>query len=164
MATNPKPDLMTLFVSHNALSPQEQQEAQQPQPIALQTFDSVPGWAIVHAADDEHNAPLIRNGEVVVAERGRGWMPVDGGLFLVEYMSAPATVHDFEKRHCRIVQTRQTERGWYVGGLRSGRPGAFVASDGPYTDPTKLAEKLVGRVVGILRTASFIERMGGKGF
>ncbi len=82
---------------------------------------------------------------------------------LVEHVSAPATVHDFEKRHVRIVQTRQTPqtpRGWYAGGLRSGRPGAFVASDGPYTDPTKLAEKLVGRVVGILRTASFIERMG----
>ncbi|KQM98752.1 hypothetical protein ASE78_05865 [Sphingomonas sp. Leaf25] len=162
MATNPKPSLMALLAGNNALSPQERQEAQQPQPIALQTFDSVPGWAIVHAAADEHNAPLIRSGEVVVAERGRGWMPVDGGLFLVEYVSAPATVHDFEKRHVRIVQTRETPRGWYVGGLRSGKSGAFVASDGPYTDPTKLAEKLVGRVVGILRTASFIDRMAGE--
>lgn len=161
--TKPATDLMTLFVGHDALSAADRREAQQPQPIALQTFDSVPGWAIVCAADNDHNAPLIQFGEVVVAECGR-WLPVDGGLFLIEYVSAPATQFDYEKRHCRIVQTRETERGWFAGGLRAGQRGAFVANDGPYADPVKLAEKLVGRVVGILRTASFIERMerGGR--
>ncbi len=79
------------------------------------------------------------------------------------YVSAPATQFDYEKRHCRIVQTRETERGWFVGGLRAGQRGAFVANDGPYADPVKLAEKLVGRVVGILRTASLIERMERRG-
>ncbi len=158
MATDPKSDLMAMFAAHNVLSAIDRQEAQQPQPIALQMFDGVPGWAIVCAADNDHNTPLIQSGEVVVAERGR-WAPVDGGLFLIEYVSAPATQFDYEKRHCRIVQARETDRGWFVGGIRAGQRGAFVASDGPYADPMKLAEKLVGRVVGILRTASFIERM-----
>lgn len=159
MATDPKRDLMTMFAAHDLLSATERQEAQQPQPIALQTFDSVPGWAIVCAADSDRNAPLIRSGEVVLAEPGRGWMPVDGGLFLIEYVTA-ATAYDFEKRHWSIVQTRQGKHGWYAGSIRQGDVGGTVyVSDGPYADPTKLAEKLVGRVVGILRTASFIDRM-----
>lgn len=153
---------MALFAGRNLLSPMDQYEAKQPQPIALEMFDSVPAWATVCAADNDHNAPLIRSGEVVVAERGR-WMPVDGGLFIIEYVSAAASQFDYEKRHCRIVQTRETERGWFVGGLRVGQRDAFVANDGPYADPVKLAEKLVGRVVGILRTASFIERMAKGG-
>lgn len=159
MATDPKANLMALFAGRNLLSPMEQHEAKQPQPIALEMFDSVPAWATVCAADNDHNAPLIQSGEVVVAEGGGGWLPVDGGLFLIEYVSAPATQFDYEKRHCRIVQTRETERGWFAGGIRAGQRGAFIANDGPYADPVKLAEKLVGRVVGILRTASFIERM-----
>lgn len=163
MATNPKHDLMAMFAAHNLLSAIDRQEAQQPQPVALQTFDSVPGWAIVCASDSDRNAPLIRSGEVVVAEPGRGWMPVDGGLFLIEYVSAPATAYDFEKRHCRIVQTRRGPGGWYAGGIRQGDVGGTVfVSDGPYPDAVTLAPKLVGRVVGILRTASFIERMEGR--
>ncbi len=163
MATDPKANLMALFAGRNLLSPMEQHEAKQPQPIALEMFDSVPAWATVCAADNDHNAPLIQFGEVVVAERGR-WLPVDGGLFVIEYVSAPASQFDYEKRHCRIVQTRETERGWFAGGIRAGQRGAFVANDGPYADPVKLPEKLVGRVVGILRTASFIDRMerGGR--
>ncbi len=158
--TKPATDLMTLFAGHDALSATDRQEAQQPQPIRLQTFDSVPGWAIVCACDSDRNAPLIRSGEVVLAEPGRGWMPVDGGLFLIEYVTA-ATAYDFEKRHCRIVQTRQGPHGWYAGGIRQGEVGQTVyVADGPYPDATALAAKLVGRVVGILRTASFIERMG----
>lgn len=162
MATDPKANLMTLFAGRNLLSSMEQREAKQPQPIALEMFDSVPAWATVCAADNDHNAPLIQCGEVVVAERGR-WVPVDGGLFVIEYVSAPATQFDYEKRRCRIVQTRETEHGWFAGGIRAGQRGAFIANDGPYADPVKLAEKLVGRVVGILRTASFIERMAKGG-
>lgn len=163
MATNPKADLMALFVAHNVLSAQDQQEAKQPAPAALQVFDSVPEWAIVHAAHSDSNAPLIRQGEVVVAEPGRGWMPVDGGLFLIEYVSAPSSSYEPQKHHCRIVQTWETARGWYAGGLRrSGAGGSFVAVDGPYTDQAGLAAKLVGRVVGILATASFTSRMAGE--
>lgn len=96
MASNPKTDLMAIFAAHDLLSAADRQEAQQPQPIALQTFDSVPGWAIVCAADSDRNAPLIRSGEVVLAEPDRGWMPVDGGLFLIEYVSAPTSPYGFE--------------------------------------------------------------------
>ncbi len=163
MATNPKADLMALFVAHNVLSAQDQQEAQQPAPAALQVFDSVPEWAIVHAAHSDSNAPLIRQGEVVVAEPGRGWMPVDGGLFLIEYVSAPSSIYDFEKRTWRIVQTREGPRGWYASSFRQGEAaGCVYVSDGPYHDATKLAAKLVGRVVGILATASFTSRMAGE--
>lgn len=161
MATDPKPNLMAMFAAHNVLSAIDRQEAEQPQPIALQMFDSVPRWAAVCAADSDRNAPLIRSGEVVVAEGGRGWLPVDGGLFLAEYVSAPAIAGAPEARRCRIVQTRKGPGGWYAGGIQQGDVGGTVyASDGPYADPVRLAEKLVGRVVGILRTASFIERMG----
>lgn len=157
--TKPTTDLMAMFAAHNVLSAIDRQEAEQPQPIALQMFDSVPRWAIVCAADSDRNAPLIRAGEVVVAEDGRCWLPVDGGLFLAEYVSAPAIGYDREKRHNRIVQTRKGAEGWYAGGIRQGEVGQTVyVADGPYADATKLAEKLVGRVVGVLRTASFIER------
>ncbi len=159
---NPKLNLLALFTATDQMNTRQRFEAMQPALIPLEMFDSVPGWAIVCAADNNHNAPLIQFGEVVIAERGR-WVPVDGGLFLIEYVSAPATQFDYEKRHCRIVQARKTERGWFVGGIRAGQRGAFVANDGPYADPVKLAEKLVGRVVGILRTASFIDRMAKGG-
>lgn len=162
MATDPKRNLLALFTATDRMDTRQRFEAMQPAPMPLEMFDSVPAWATVCAADNDHNAPLIQFGEVVVAERGR-WLPLDGGLFLIEYVSAPATQFDLEKRHCRIVQTRETERGWFAGGIRAGQRGAFVANDGPYADPTKLAEKLVGRVIGILRTASFIDRMAKGG-
>lgn len=124
MATDPKVNLMALFAGRNPLSPMKQREAKQPQPIELEMFDSVPGWATVCAADNDHNAPLIQFGEVVVAERGR-WVPVDGGLLLIEYVSAPATQFYYEKRHCRIVQARETGR---AGSSVASGPGSVARS------------------------------------
>lgn len=162
MASNPKTDLMAMFAAHDLLSAADRQEAQQPQPIALEMFDSVPGWAIVQAASNNGNAPLIREGEVVVAEPG-AFYPTPNGLFVIEYVSKPQVPFELAKRTRRIVETRETPIGWWVGPIRQGDDGRSVyVSDGPYRDPNALAAKIVGRVVGILRTASFIDRMEGR--
>ncbi len=60
--------------------------------IALEMFAKPPCRTIVHAATDEGNAPLIRSGEIVVVDHDGtpGWLPVEGGLFLVDRADQPA--------------------------------------------------------------------------
>src|SRR3546814_11537163 len=48
-----------------------------------------PDTYFVQLARDNHNAPLIRAREIVVADHGGpqwgGWLPTEGGLFVIEY-------------------------------------------------------------------------------
>lgn len=123
--------------------------------LQLEVFDKVPPWAIVHAAIDNRNAPLIGAGEVVVIEAdGRtGWLPTEGGLFLIEYVSPPHSQWQRERRTREIVQTFCNTRGqWCAGALRRGGTvgGVLYCVDGPYRDEMALADKLIGKVVGIL--------------
>lgn len=126
-------------------------------PIRLEIFDTVPPWAIVHAASNDRTAPLIRKGEVAVIESDgrKGWIPEDGGLYLIEYVCPPPSPHyGYERRIREIVQTCKNERGdWWAhpyartwGGRRM-----FVCSDGPYRNECTLGEKLLGRVIGLYR-------------
>lgn len=123
-------------------------------PPSLELFDEVPGWAIVHAAEDNRNAPLICRGEIAVVEsNGKpGWLPTDGGMFLIEYVSPPYGGERYGRRVCSIVQTHRGKHGWYASGTRRGlkTDGIFCCSDGPYNDECQLADKLIGRVVGLL--------------
>ncbi|OQW44351.1 MAG: hypothetical protein A4S16_03425 [Proteobacteria bacterium SG_bin6] len=122
---------------------------------SLELFDSVPAWAIVHAATDDRNAPLIRQGEVVVVESDgrKGKIPTNGGLYLIEYVApAPSANWGYERRTREIVQVRRTRFGWFCGGLRDNDgSNALAIADGPYRDEIDLAEKLLGPVVGLYR-------------
>jgi hypothetical protein len=134
--------------------------------LRLELFDSVPPWAVVHAARDDTTAPLIRKGEVAVVDSDgqTGWLPEHDGLFLVEYVT-PAHGHFGRERRTRaIVQTRKSNRGdgtWYAAPYsaprsseeaeRELRRGRLTCVDGPYPDAETLADKLIGRVVGLYR-------------
>lgn len=126
-----------------------------PEPIKLKIFAKPPACTIVHAATDNSNAPLIREGEIVVVDHNgkAGWLPRDGGLFLIEYLSpAPSPHYDYERRCREIVQTFRDHKGrWWAGGLRRGVVGNnFYCCDGPYRDEMHLAGKLLGPVIGIV--------------
>lgn len=139
-------------------------ETRAPATVAgLEVFTSVPPWAIVHSAADNRNAPLIGAGEVAVIESSgqTGWYPVNGVLFLIEYI-APARGYERERRTRDIVETRRSSRDpdkWYAAGLAAprthsegmrqlSRTRTLYCVDGPYDEQT-LADRLIGRVVGI---------------
>ena len=126
---------------------------------ALEPFPdlrNLPHSYIVHRATDDRNAPLIKNGEIVVVDLGSvyttgGWLPREGGLFLIEYTSDPASYERYARRSRSIVQTFTDQRGrWCAGSTRRGIQGReFFVADGPYPDEQMLADKLIGKVVGI---------------
>ena len=136
--------------------------------LSLEVFDSIPAWAIAHAADDNSAAPLIRYGEVVVVESNgqAGWYPADdGSLFLIEYVSPPPlSTLKYERRTRAIVETRRSNRDpdkWYAaprvaprtleaGQKQIRQTGILWGVDGPYTEE-QLIDRLIGRVVGIYR-------------
>jgi hypothetical protein len=132
-------------------------EVPSPTGISLEVFDRVPIWAIVHAAADNSTAPLIREGEVAVVESdGRtGFIPKDGGLYLIEWVGPPTNAFGSREWRTRaIMQARKSDKGvwWaspYARTFRGKR--VFVCSDGPYRDEFAMADKLLGPVVGIYR-------------
>lgn len=122
---------------------------------ALPIFDSVPAWAIAHAANDDSTAPLIRRGEVVVVESDGcpGHIPEEGRLYLIEWVSPPHLRHRKRERRSRaIIRASVDKRGsWWARPHRSRDGAVLLCSDGPYADRLDLAEKLLGPVVGIYR-------------
>ncbi len=160
--TDDKRNLMTVFVGTDQMGIQKRFEAMHPPTPTLEMFESVPAWAFVQAASDDRNAPLIRTGEAVVAEPG-AFLPADGDLFVTEYVSKPQAPFEREQRTRQIVVTRLTPIGWWASSLRQGDDGSSLfVSHGPYSDPAVLADKIVGRVVGILATSSVVRRMSRK--
>lgn len=133
-------------------------------PLALEIFDrldQLPHSYFVHLANDNRNAPLIRNGEIVIVDQGGaqmgGWYPIDGGLFVIEYRSKLTDYpgQRYPRVSREIVQTCRDRRGrWLTGSLRRGlaTDGVFYCSDGPYPDEQMLADKLIGKVIGIFRS------------
>ena len=121
--------------------------------VSLELFGQVPSWAVVHAARDNRNAPLIRRGEIAIVESdgAGGWIPTDGGIFLIEYVSLPQARYERVRRSREIVKTFLDSRGqWRAGSLRQGIIGNTIyVSDGPYDDPNELSAKRIGRVAGL---------------
>lgn len=141
----------------------EHEDAPSPVLELFEDLTKVPARYIVHAASDNSNAPLIRHGEIVVVDTGGacvtgGWYPTEGGLFLIEYCSPPLSCERYARRSRSIVQTFTDRRGrWWAGSLRRGVQGrAIICADGPYSDENALADKLIGRVIGLYRSAATI--------
>jgi hypothetical protein len=118
---------------------------------ALRLFGSVPPWAVVHAMTDNSMAPLILKGEVAVIESSGkpGWLPEEGNLYLIEYVSKPFGGEMYERRTRDIVMPRKRKGSWWVGPLCHRLGPIIHMSDGPYPDEIELAHKLIGRVIGI---------------
>lgn len=121
--------------------------------VALELFHHVPSWAIVHATQDNRNSPLIRKGEIAIVESDgmNGVLPADGELFLIEYASIPMARYERCRRTRDIVQTIRNARGhWCATSIRRGVvDGKLFTMDGPYREMDDLADKLIGRIVGI---------------
>ncbi len=121
---------------------------------SLRLFASVPQNFIAHAVSERGCEPLLRRGEVAICTDQEFLYPEDGGWYLIEYSNG--TNHRGRERRTRvIVQTYQTQSQvdgqtrWWARRPSESRPGTFNMSDGPYDDLNHLAEKIVGRVVGI---------------
>ena len=124
----------------------------------------LPDSFIVHAATSDDNAPLICRGDIVVVNVGGrgvtgGWMPVEGELFLIEYEGVRSGGERYIRRYRCIVQAFTDDTGrWWVGPLRRGMHGQqLVCSDGPYPDECALADKLIGKVVGLYRPVGGVQ-------
>jgi hypothetical protein len=145
----------------------------QPDLRAYIVYDELPAGCISHVVR-EASCPLLRQGETVVVD------PTDrqiatGDLFVIEYgrdgANGPSRkLVEFRQKTLCVANDEGVFRDqpmWVgllygemrpmVSGLKS-RPVRWT--DGPckVSDPTYFAERLVGRVVGILE-ASFVEPM-----
>src|SRR3546814_5029102 len=85
----------------------------QAEPLKLEMFDHLrdaPDTYFVQLARDNHNAPLIRAGEIVVADQGGpqwgGWLPTEGGLFVIEYRGG---LNDYPDQRYPRVSHRSAE-------------------------------------------------------
>jgi len=131
---------------------------------ALRIFDSVPAQHDVIATT--YDSVIIRKGEVAVydelAVQHEGL--VEGAIYAIEYQHPRshlpreqwATTPGFRMETDRsLIIARADLRvpgAWSAHPLRTRRPGRFVFTDGPYEHPAFLADKLIGRVVGLYRT------------
>lgn len=132
---------------------------------ALRIFDRVPPQFGVAAA--EHDSALIRRGEVAVYDSASVHIEglIDGAVYVIEYQHARGhlpqrlwadapNLRMETKRQLVIVRRHRTrEDRWVAHPLRNCQPGYFVCSDGPY-EAHHLADKIVGRVVGIYNPAA----------
>jgi hypothetical protein len=160
-ASGDSKSLIASLTSTDLLTAADYAEASsQAEPRKLEKFDSLqnmPDSYFVQLARDDRNAPLIRAGEIVVVDQGGcqrgGWLPREGGLFVIEYNGGLSDYPD--QRYPRvshdIVQTFRDHKGrWWTGGIQRGLVGTtFYADDGPYKDECHLADKLIGKVVGL---------------
>ena len=121
----------------------------------LRLFASVPRQFIAHAVPDDYCAPLLRCGEVAIVTDQAYLYPESGDWYLVEYSNG--TNHRGRERprrrsimliFSRVLQsTGATE--WFARDPHPMARGIPNMCDGPYDDFNLLAEKILGRVVGI---------------
>lgn len=122
---------------------------------ALEVFTAIPGWAQAHAVHNKDSAPLFRRGEVAVYKDAPKTFPRDGELYVVQYGGYPVgvTLSDgpvlSPLRQALMQARRRTLRDgediWWFQTYA----GPIHWSDGPYDDPTSMAPKVLGPVVGI---------------
>lgn len=133
--------------------------------LMLRVFDRVPACHGVVAA--EHDTALIRRGEVAVYDEQsidhEGL--IDGAIYAIEYqharghlpqhMWAESPNFRMQSRREIVIVRRHSKLAdrWMVHPVREHQRGYFVVTDGPY-EPVDLADKLVGRVVGIFNPSA----------
>ena len=148
---------------------------QQPTLRPFVVFDALPSGCIAYIVTHQRSAPLLRPGDTVVIDT-TSRQPVEGELSLIRWNDGTTSlVETFSRRgtygsgpNGEMIATRC----WYVGAYNRPRTEAEMRRavsegsmrwgmvDGPFATEGRnagvLAEKLVGRVVGILNP-SFAE-------
>jgi hypothetical protein len=119
---------------------------------SFRTFEEFPHRHIAHAVHDDSCQPIIKPGEVAVITDEEGIYPEDSGWCLIEFSNGKS-FRGRERRAREIVEAYQGKDGdWYTRRPNEARtPGVILCVDGPYSDFNYLAEKILGRVVGIDR-------------
>lgn len=121
---------------------------------ALRLFETIEPGFIVHAATDRSCEPMIQLGEVAVITDEEQLYPEPGGWYLIEYSNG--TTYRGRERRCRSIRVAELreqrgEQFWHLRPPAQARRGFLPTSDGPYRDFNDIAEKVLGRVVGIYR-------------
>lgn len=119
--------------------------------LALFDERTLTGDYIAHAVTDHGCEPLIQSGEVAVITDEPHLYPDDGGWYLVEEAGG-AGWRGIERRQRRIAMAIMGRGGeWWTCSPGPRQRGALGVMDGPYADPAMMAEKILGRVVGLYR-------------
>jgi len=119
--------------------------------MQLRLFDAVPARHIVHAVSDRRCEPLVRRGEVAVITDQPGLRPGLGQWFLFE-RARGCSIGGWEQRTREIaVAAVDANGGWWMLPPAFDLYRARLFSDGPYPDVGAIAERTLGRVVGIYR-------------
>lgn len=136
--------------------------------LMLRVFDRVPARHGVVAA--EHDTVLIRSGEVAVYDEesiNREGL-IDGAVYAIAYqrarghlpqhMWAESPSFRMQSRRQIVIVRRHSKLAdrWMVHPVREHQRGYFVVTDGPY-ELVDLADKLVGRVVGIFNPSALTQ-------
>lgn len=144
---------------------------QQPSLRSFIVYDRLPAGCIAFPVTDEQNAPHLQPGDIAVIDP-TDREPAVGELFVIRWSSGRSEIVETWTKAMRAGCGPNGEMMdtlcWKVGGssrprsyaelcawLKAGKAGGWV--DGPYATegPTAgaLAEKLRGRVIGILEAA-----------
>lgn len=121
---------------------------------ALKIFDTIESGFIVHAVTDHGCEPMIQPGEVAVITDQEQLYPEPGGWYLIEYSNGKSYRGRERRCRCICVANVTEHRGEEIWSLKSPAQrtrGVLEMSDGPYRDFNDIAEKVLGRVVGIYR-------------
>lgn len=117
---------------------------------SLQLFGEVPVGYLAHGVTDCGCAPLILQGEVAIVSDEPNLYPEPGGWYLIEHTRGKSYFSGRERRVREIAVAVQDRRGdWWTRPAAPRVRGTMSAADGPYSDFNLLADKILGRVVGI---------------
>lgn len=136
--------------------------------VTLRIFARVPPQHGVVAA--EHDSALIRIGEVAIYDEAAVEQEglIDGAVYAIEYQHARGHLPKdmwADSENFRMTARRQIvivrrhsklANRWMVHPVREHQRGYFLVTDGPY-EPAHLADKLVGRVVGLYNPAALAQ-------
>ena len=115
-------------------------------------FAKIPSGFLAQAVSDRGCEPLITFGEVAVITDQDGLYPESGGWYLMEY-SRGNSYRGRARRGRSISEVFSAERDgntwWYAKSPGPRMRGIVEMCDGPYSDVNCLAERILGRVVGI---------------
>jgi hypothetical protein len=120
----------------------------------IRVFERITPDHFVHIVHDHGCEPLIKPSEIAVVTDQPQLYPEYRGWYLIEYSNGK-TYRGRERRVRCICQARFSERyqHWWLSSPAPTMGGVIQMDDGPYADFNDIAEKVLGRVVGIYKPA-----------
>lgn len=135
-----------------SIRPTTSASAQQPGLSSFLVCDRLPEGCVTYPVLDRRHEPLLKVGEWVIVDP-EDREPRGGELFVIQWQSggAPSVVELQQMRSCSLWAVGARHRGTNAKALVFGQPGEIVGDFGYRSE--QLAERLLGRVVGILEPA-----------